>query len=190
MKIERLSKLNACRGAKEWAKSYADLESAWLACDRGDRMAWYLRRVCKTEADKRKVVGVLAEIVGTVIHLTTDQRVRDCLEACKAYARGVDVDLRSASAASSAAAYAASAEAATAAEATDAAYAAACATSCATAADDAYAAAYASCAASAAAYAAEAATAEDASVYASARTASLKRSADLIRKHYPTIPSI
>ena len=162
-------------------------------------MLWLLGKLAGPVGSdsRRKLVLVATECARLAWpHVRERDRkvVLKCYETCEAYGRGdsaVTLEMvRDASYAANAnASYAANAAnaAAYAANAVDAAYAA-------NAANAANAAAYAAYAANAAAYAAYAANAVDAAYAANAvdaaRSKTLRDCADIVRKHYPVVPTV
>ena len=176
--LSHLTDLGACSDAVAWvaASKYDSLETAWLQCERGDWMLWYAgKKSGPPESEGRKKL-VLASCECARLarpywykRNPDDKQVEACIATAEKWTRGeatID-ELRNArSAAYAAAAYAAAAYAAAAYADADAAYAAA-----AYAADAAY-----------AAYAADAYAAN------AARTKTLKQCAEIVRKHYSTLP--
>jgi len=177
----QLVALGACPDAIRWARKYPTFDAAWSACERGDWLLWYACRVSGgPESESRRRV-VLAACDCAELALPTyerrypgDNRPRRAIETARRWARGEAGITLSDVHAVSAAAYAAYADAAADADAA------------------AYAAAYA---AHAAAYAAYAAYAADAAAYAvsaayATRIKTLRTCADIVRRHYPTPPTI
>jgi hypothetical protein len=179
--VESVLRMNhACDDARGWAVHYgADYAKAWAECERGDWMIWILVRLQQPKQgskEHRKLVGCLADIAAEALPIfekryPNDKRARDCIETLRRYSKseatieGVQEARRGAYAAS----YTAYAAAYTA-------YAAASA-----------AASAASAAADSSAYAASYTASAAASA---ARSSSLKRSAEIVRQHYPKPPSI
>jgi hypothetical protein len=196
MKLKQLLKrLRACNEAIEWTEenNITTLTEAWAKCERGDWMLWFAgKRSGEPESEKRKVLVLAAcECARLALPYAKSPTVLACIETTEKWARG-DGEFARVREARSAAAYAA-ADAAYA----DAAYAAAYATDAdAAAAYDAAAAAYAAAAYAAAAAAAAAGAAYAAATYAAAayaddadaRNRTLKKCANIIRKHYPKHP--
>ena len=174
----QLKKIDACKEAREWVKSHGGtFAECWNDCGRGDWMAWLVAiRQKKLGITKRQLVGALADCAALSLkyyekEYPKDKRVRECINTCRRYAQGKATDeelTTAADAAADAAAYAAF-------PADAAAYAADAA------AHVAYAAAYVAYAAACVAYAA------DAAAYAAARTKTLKKCADVFRKHFPEL---
>jgi hypothetical protein len=168
-----LEDLNACSDAKNWIKSnkHASLESAWLACGRGDWMLWF---AAKRGVDRKKLVLIACECARLALPYAKSPMVLRCIETAEAWTRG-EATIEQVREARRAAAAAAAAAADAAAAAADAAADAAAA------------------AADAAAYAADAAAA-DAAAYAAAYAAAaarkkvLKQCAEIVRKHLPELP--
>jgi hypothetical protein len=195
-KHDLLDRLAACKSARAFAKDYPDLETAWLACERGDWLLWF---AAKRGVKRETLVLAACECARLALPHTKDPRVLACIETAEKWCRGEAtmyelVAARRAAAAAYAAAAADAADAASAA----AAYAAADADAAADAASAAYAyaaaaadaAADAAAAAAAAAYAA-AAYAAAAAAYAAAdaaRKSTFKQCAEIARKHFPTLP--
>ena len=197
MKIDSvLRKLGACESGANWADSQPNYREAWQSCERGDWMLWIAKR---KNVDVKKLTMAKVECAELVKHLMTDQRSIDALVVARRFANGLatreelndaaGAAAAAADAAADAAAYAADADAADAADAAAAgaaAYAADADADAAAAADAAAdaadAAAYAAAAADAAADAADAA-AYAADADAAAKQDTLKKAADLIRKH-------
>jgi hypothetical protein len=197
--VEAVLRMNrACDAAIGWAKPYGnDHAKAWAECERGDWMIWILVRLQQPKQgskEHRKLVGCLADIAAEALPIfekryPNDKRARDCIETLRRYSKseatieGVQEARRGAYAAS----YTAYAAAYTA-------YAAASAAASASYAAASDAASYAYAAASAASAAADSsayAASYTASAAASAaRSSSLKRSAEIVRQHYPKPPSI
>lgn len=176
----QLVALGACPDAIRWARNYPTFDAAWSACERGDWLLWYACRVSgRPESESRRRV-VLAACDCAELALPTyerrypgDNRPRRAIETARRWARGEDgVTLSDVRAAYAAAAYAAAAAADAASDAADAA-AARAASACAAAYADA-----------SAAYAAIAAYAD------AARNEMLRTCADIVRRHYPTPPTI
>lgn len=62
--------LGACDDAVAWAKNYDSLEAAWAACDRGDWMLWLVGRTSASEpwSDARKpLVACCVEVAREVL---------------------------------------------------------------------------------------------------------------------------
>ena len=174
--IEKLEKVGVCGSAIRWASKMKNGQSAWDNCERGDWMLWLIGKMSgKPESAKRKRVVLCAcECARLALVHVPDGELRPLkvIEAAEAWARGKATieEVRKARSVACAA---------DAAYATDVAYAAAYAAAC--AADVAYAAADA-------AYAAYAAYAAD--VAADARKKTLKKCADIVRRHYPKVPVV
>jgi len=185
MKLDKLKTYDPCQEAVDWCETQTSWQAAWNNCERGDWMLWILGKLSgKPGSQKRKrLVLAVCECARLALkHVKKGEtRPRKAIQTAEAWARNEGPtldDVRADSAyayAAAAAAYAADAAAAAAA-ADDAAYAAAYAA--AAAADDAYA------AADAYAYAAAA------DAYQEAKKKTLKKCAEIVRKHYPTAPRI
>jgi hypothetical protein len=178
---QRLSRLHACAEAREWAKGYPDLPSAWAACPRADWMLWLAAKAIGkpgSAAHRQLVLVACACARYALPHVKAGEgRPVAAIEIAERWARrekGVTIEQVRAAAAAAAA---------------DAAYAAAAAYAAYAAADAAYDAAYA--AAADAAYDAAYAAAADAA-YAAAwqrrRDEVLAELADLVRTYYPEPP--
>ena len=169
---DRISHLEPCSEAKEWAKAYSSPSKAWKNCQRGDWMLWLIgKQSGEPESDSRKLLVLCScECARLALPHTKDPRVLACIETAEKWARGEATlkELKEARKAA-AAAYASYADAAD-----SAAYASYSADAAARAADSA---AYASYAASYAAYAAD-------------RTKVLAECADIVRNHYPKTPKM
>jgi hypothetical protein len=192
--IQKLNKLGACMDAVKWAKEHPNRQAAWDTCERGDWMLWLLGRLSgKPESEKRKKLVLAAcECASLALKHSGKNRAvcEKALRTAKAWTRGKATikDVRAAAddAAADDAAYAAADAAydAAADDAGDAAYAAAYVA----------AAAYAAYAATAAAYdaaaddAAYAATAAYGAAVDAARTKTLNKCANIVRKHYSNAP--
>jgi hypothetical protein len=190
--VKYLNKINACEEAVKLVKSHGGTSSeCWNDCERGDWMAWL---TAKTKGiTRRQLVGALADCATLSLKCyeakyPDDKRVRECINTCRRYAKGeaTDEELKEAAsaayAAANAASYAASYAAYAAANAASYATSAA-ATSAANASNATYAAAYAANATAYAAYAAAAAS----SAARAARIKTLKRCANIFRKHFPDL---
>ncbi len=177
MKHEELK--YACREAREWAERFDSLEEAWLVCERGDWMIWWLNSVLPDGGREDKRHQIACDCAEHALRLIPggENRPRRAIETKRRWCAGeaTDDELRESrcAAAAAAAAYAAAAAAY--------AYAAAVAA----AADAAYAAAAADAADAAAAYAAYAAAADAADA---AILSERKAQADIVRKYFPEFP--
>ena len=173
--INHLSELSACSDAVAWVKSTKcrSLESAWKKCERGDWMLWYAGKKSGPVGDERRKKLVLAACECARLALPIwekrypdDKRVRNCIETAEKWARNeatleaLKVSRQNCCAAADAAAAAA--------------YAAAYAYSASAYSADAYSAAYA------ATYAA---------TYSATRKKVLAECAEIVRKHYPELPT-
>jgi hypothetical protein len=170
--LRSLRMIGACDEAVDWVKEHGGTTAELFRdCERGDWMNWYIVKCQdKLGVSKRQFVGALADIAALSLkyyekQYPDDKRVRECIQMCRKYAKGKATD-------GELAAYA------------DAAYAAANAAAYASANAAAYA---ASAAASAAAYAASAAYAAANAAYDAARMKTLKKCADIFRKHFPDL---
>ncbi len=168
--VEELNLLNACTDAVTWVKGYPDLASAWQACERGDWMLWLAGRYSGNPGSERRRTLVLAacECARLSLHHVPagEGLPLRAIEVGESWARrkaGITLDDVHAAAAAATAWAAAWAEAASA---EAAAWAEAASAEAATGAWDA---------------AAAAAT-------ATARTHTLRKCADIVRKHYPNPP--
>ena len=193
--LKFLRSIGACEDAQAWVKSHGGtFAQAWQDCERGDWMAWLLVKAQdQLGITRQQIIPALCDCAELSLKYfeekyPNDNRPRKAIETARQWAKGLasEKDLRAAAAAADAAAAAAYAAAdADAAYAADAdAYAAAYAAAAAAAAA-AYAAAYAADAAADAAAAAADAAADAA--YAAAKKQTLKKCADIIRKHFPVV---
>jgi hypothetical protein len=141
---ELLIKLDACEGAREWARDMP-IEEIVSTCHRGDWLLWLAKKV---DVDLRLRTLAKGHCANTVRHLMTDERSLNAVDVAIAFGEGKATreELDAAAAAVAADAYAATGAAGAAA---NAAYAAADAAATAAAAAAAYA-AYAAAAAAAA----------------------------------------
>ncbi len=159
--IKELESLNPCAEGVMYAKGHATLQEAWDLCDRGDWMLWLAGKLTTTEKTWKVLVLCTCECARQSLQYVPaeDKRPLAAIEIAERWARGEQVTRNEVR--KSAYAYAS------------------------TAAYDAYAAAsYAFSITSGAAYDAYA------SAYASVcRHASLKLSADIVRRHYPKAPT-
>jgi hypothetical protein len=187
--LNKIEYLHPCCDAAAWLSSYTSATKAWKECERGDWMLWLLGKLNgEPYSDARKkMVLCCCDCAELALPYAKDKSAKKCIEVARKWANGKATieQLRTArNAAAAAAAYAAYAAAAAAADAAYAAIAAAAAAAIAAAAADAAdAAAAAAAAADAAAYAAYA----DAAV---ARKDTLKKCANIVRKHYPKPPKV
>ncbi len=165
MTTEQLEKLDACKPAIYWVSQQDSTQQAWQDCPRGDWMLWLLGKLSGPvgSESRKKLVLTVCECARLSLHLIPEgeDRPRMAIETAEKYVRGDDgVTLESLKAASAAA------------SAADAAAA------------DAAAAAAADAAAAAAVASASAAAADAAS------EKTLKKCADIVRKHYPDPPEL
>jgi len=177
--IDKLNKLKACSEAVKWAKEMKNGQSAWDNCERGDWMLWLVGKMSgKPESVKRKkLVLCVCECARlALVHVPKGElRPLKAIETAEAWAKGDATieDLRKARRAAivyaDAAAYAGAAAAAAVADVYGAAVAAAYA---------------------AAAAIAVVADAYGAAAYGAARKKTLKKCADIVRKHYPKVPVV
>jgi hypothetical protein len=177
---ELLMRLNACDEAVEYAEGKT-LAQAWLACERGDWMLWLAQ---KLRVPEQGALGLATcAVARQVWHLMTDDRSKKAVEAKEKWCRGeaTDEEAREAAAAANALATALATEAAASATAWNALAWAASAWAAAAA----LAWADASATALAANAAATAWAAANATAGADARIASLKSSAEIVRREIP-----
>ena len=182
-----LHELNACSSAVEWAHGKT-LHVVWNTCNHGDWLLWLAGKMADKKGWPTRKQLVLAACACAEQALKyvpkSEERPKKAIQIARAWARGkatIEEVRNAASAACSAANAADAASAANAAcAACYAAFAASAACSAASAAYAACAACYAADAASAACYAASAAYAANAA--SAAYSASLKDSADIVRK--------
>ena len=156
--VRKLNKLEACTEAVDWVKTHGGTASeCWQNCEHGDWMAWLAAKT--PSITRRQLVGALAE----------------CAElSLKYYEKVYPNDKRVRECLGVCRAYSRG-------EATDKELASA------SAAAHASAAAYASAASAAAAHASAAAYASAAAAYAASRTKTIKKCADIFRKHFPDL---
>ena len=175
---EKLTRKAACEEAVLWARHYSSFTHAWLACERGDWMLWWVGQTATTLSQRRKLVLAACQCARLSLKYVAkgEQRPRQALALAETWARGGDVTLEEVRSAASAACASATCASACASAASSAAYA------CAAASDAAY--------ASASAYAADAAYAASASASDAAKTRALALSARIIRKAYPSPPRL
>jgi hypothetical protein len=186
--VEILTDLCACSDALDFIRdNNHTLESAWLACERGDWLLWFAVECGRVE--RTKTVFIACQCARLALKRTKDPRVRACIERTEAWTRGAATlkQVRSASLAAIAFAH----------EVHDAAYAASTphATYAAIAAEHAaYAAAYAAStphgsvlSLSVASVPYPAVRISPAAIVA-ARAKTLKECADLVRKYLPQLP--
>src|SRR5205085_3388088 len=196
--VAKLTSIEACREAVEFAERFDNEQTAWDSCPRGDWMLWLLGRINKSTpwSDGRKpLLGCTLECAETVKHLWPEKqkdKIEEAIATLRRWIAGTatkeeaqaarrslcDADAADAAYAADAAAYAAdAADADTADAAADAADAATYA---------AYAAAYAAYAAAAADAANAANAAADAAyaAYTAARIKNRKQCAAIILKHF------
>jgi len=190
--VKKLKKLEACEEAIEWAKQHNSMAQCWRECERGDWMLWFIGKLSGQPRSRSRKKLVLTACGCARLSLKYVPKGENsplrAIQTAERYAQNEATleEIRKAAYAAADAydAYAYASYAAYDADASDA-YAAA-----AYAAADA--AAYASCASDDADAADAAAYAADASAYAAAaadaREQTLKQCADIVRKHYPTIP--
>jgi hypothetical protein len=176
--VRKLTEMRACEEAVDWVREHGGTSSeCWRDCERGDWMAWLAAKT--PSITRRQLVGALADCAALSLQYfeaeyPDDKRVRECIDACRRYAQGkaTDKELVAASAAS----YAAASAAYYAHSAAYYAYSAA------------YYAAYYAYSAAAAFYAASAAYYAHSAASANAdRGKTLKKCADIMRKHFPNL---
>ena len=178
--VKKLKKLEACEEAIEWAKQHNSMAQCWRECERGDWMLWFIGKLSGQPRSRSRKKLVLTACGCARLSLKYVPKGENsplrAIQTAERYAQNEATLEEIRKAADAYAAYDADASDAYAA----AAYAAADA------------AAYASCASDDADAADAAAYAADTSAYAAAaadaREQTLKQCADIVRKHYPTIP--
>ena len=192
---KKLEKLGACPGAVEWSKQFTSLQKAWDKCERGHWMLWLLGMKCNNINQRKMLVFTACQCARLSLKYVKkgEKRPLKAIQTAEKWAKD-DSSVMLEDVQSDAAAYAAAyADAAAAYAAGAAAYAAGYAAAYAVAAADAAAAADADAAADAAAAAAAdaaAAAAYAADAAAAARSKTLKKCADIIRKYYPKPPRL
>lgn len=164
--------LDACDDAVAWARTQPDYATAWATCERGDWMLWVAGRLAAkpgTKSRKRLVAAALdcAKLAWPYVREHDRRVVRRCYRITARYLRGEATLAEVQDAADDAVSYAVS----------YAAYAASAAVS--------YASAAVSYAAADVSYAAADADANKGEL---ART--LRRAANIVRRHYPTPPRL
>ena len=84
-----LSRLDACPDAREWAKAYPDLQSAWTACQRSNWMLWLLRRTVVDPNDPRYRL-IAYDCAEAILHFVPvgEDRLRRAIEVARRFARG------------------------------------------------------------------------------------------------------
>ena len=198
MKHQLLIDLGACSKAVEWASQYSDPQEAWDKCERGDWMLWLVGKLSgEPGSDSRRKLVLAAtkcaRLAFKYVRKESRAVVRKCYKTAEAWGRGDPgitwLVLQNAVHALAAHNLAAHAHAhALAAHA----HAHALAAHAHAAHAHAHAAADAAAYAAEAAYAATAATAAhaaaDAAAYA-ARASVLRKSAGIMRKYYPSVPT-
>ena len=109
---QKLTTLNACSEAREWAEG-KDLATAWARCERGDWMIWLAQTV---GVELRPLTGAKAACAEFARPYITDPRSLAALDTAHAFGRGEcsadELAAAADSAAAAAAAYAAAAYAA------------------------------------------------------------------------------
>ena len=213
MKHQLLIDLGACSKAVEWASQYSDPQEAWDKCERGDWMLWLVGKLSgEPGSDSRRKLVLAAtkcaRLAFKYVRKESRAVVRKCYKTAEAWGRGDPgitwLVLQNAFHALAAHAHAhalaahAHAHAHALAAHAHAAHAHAAAHALAAHAHAAHAHAHAHAAEAAAAYAAEAAyaataataahAAADAAAYA-ARASVLRKSAGIMRKYYPSVPT-
>lgn len=200
---ERLKTIGACDEAVEWAGRYSTLQVAWDACERGDWMLWLCGKFAGEPWDdgRRRLVLAACECARPALAWAGEVRPQFQLDLHESWARGEVVEQRAIRAASEAA-RAGNWGALAAKHAMDASHAASSETSD-------VASLVAGCAAEAAMDANRAASRAErrAAIHAGGAPraeswaameesrrvsgeASLKTSAEIVRKHYPEAPEI
>lgn len=88
----KLSALDACEEAVEWAQQFDIPEAAWLACERGDWMLWLLGKLSDPpESNSRKCLVLTAcECARLALPYVSagEERPRIAIETAEAWARG------------------------------------------------------------------------------------------------------
>ena len=85
--VRQLHALGACSEALNWAEAspHQTLESAWLACERGDWMLWL---VAKREVRRERIVFIACECARLALPYAKSPTVLKCIETTEAWARG------------------------------------------------------------------------------------------------------
>ena len=176
---DRIRRLDPCPPAMAWAAGYTNPALAWAECQDGSWMLWLIGRCAggPESPARRQLVLAACDCAALALPQARDACVGSCIDTARRWARGEAFieELR-------AAAEAVVAEAAAEAAAWATAWAARSAARSAWATNAAWAAAEA---AEAAAWATEAAYAAGA-----AQAATLAQCADIVRRHYPTPPTL
>ena len=190
--VQALHRLGACAEGTAFADQFASWQQCWDAIPRGDWSLWLLGNLAGAVGTpaRLKLVGVCSLIAREALPIyerkcPNDPRVRTCLDTLDRYAAGGATLEEVSDAAADAASAARSATWSYACAAESAAYAAYAAKSYAYA-------AYAACAAESAAWsAADAAWSYAADADADAARVSMqKKTADIVRQHYPAAPEL
>lgn len=191
MNTRFLRKYHPCNEAIVWLATQPDWETAWQRCEQGEWMLWVLGEltIAPGSPERRKLVGCCVECAELALPIfqkqhPNDNRVKDCVQACRNYAKGLITlnQLNKISDESDAAA--------------DSAYAAAGYTFALTETNRYVASAYAAYAADSVTAAARSATDSTyvtrsvAYAVAANHIKMLKQCADIVRKHYPTPPTL
>jgi hypothetical protein len=181
--LTHLKRIGACNEAIDWVKEHGGTATeCWNDCERGDWMAWLIAYDAKKlHITKRQLVGALADCAALSLkhyeaEYPHDKRMQECINICRRYAEGKATDKELINYATYAH-FAASVPYAAYTSATYAAYAAAYA-------------AYAASTASAANGAYAAYTSATYAAYTSgygARFSTLKKCANIFRKHFPEV---
>lgn len=91
---DALESVGACREPLRWVADFADAQTAWDACERGDWMLWVLGRLSGPPgSDSRKKVVLAAcecarlALAQYEIHYREDSRPRTAIETAERHAR-------------------------------------------------------------------------------------------------------
>jgi hypothetical protein len=88
--INTLAKQHPCPDGLEWAKEYKSFKIAWVECQRGDWMLWYLGKHCKTLAQRKRLVYTACQCVRLALPCVAKGELRPitAIETAEAWTRG------------------------------------------------------------------------------------------------------
>jgi len=118
---DALTRMSACDGAVEWARTQPSYAVAWRRCARPDWLLWLAGRCCRTLAQRRALVLAACDCAETALRFVPAGEVRpaEAIRVARAWCRGRTtleaVRVAAYDAAAAVAAYAAAASAAVAA---------------------------------------------------------------------------